>query len=196
MRGISALPASEITDTPPQDKGLVGNRRPPMCLSLPVLLLLAAIPSAQASRRTRQGCRLSEGAAPLAAALAATAYYLGRRSAQAGLQARGGGRVPATEFPGEQARQEEAFRAPLLPVEASDEEDEATMRRDEGARSSWSFAYETFTDRFEARSRKLTRTVLVQGPVTYLRKRAQPRFQPLAEGMWGALVTTEEPASG
>ena len=80
--------------------------------------------------------------------------------------------------------------------EASDDEDKATMRRDEGARSSWSFADETFTDRFEARSRKLTRTVLVQGPVTYLRKRAQPRFQPLAEGMWGALVTTGEPASG
>ena len=32
-----------------------------------------------------------------------------------------------------------------------------------------------------------TRPVLVQGPVTYLRKRGTPRFQPLAD--WGALVT-------
>ena len=34
-----------------------------------------------------------------------------------------------------------------------------------------------------------TRTVLVQGHVTYLRRRQQPRFQPLAD--WGALVTAE-----
>ena len=106
--------------------------------------------------------------------------------------------MPAAGTPGELARQEEVFRAPLLPVEASDEEDEATMSRDGGTRSSWSHADETFTDRYEARTRskKPTRTVLVQGPVTYLRKRATPRFQALAEGMWGALVTTGELASG
>ena len=35
-----------------------------------------------------------------------------------------------------------------------------------------------------------------QAPVTYLRKRATPRFQPLSEREWGALVTTGELASG
>ena len=132
----------------------------------------------------------------LAAALAATAYYLGRRSAQAGLHARGDGRGLKAESPGEEAKQEEDAQEPLLPVVASDDEGETTVRGSEGGRSSWSVIDETLGARPRATGRTSTRTVLVQSPVTYLRKRAQPRFQPLPDVLWGALVTAESLGDG
>ena len=128
----------------------------------------------------------------LAAALAATAYYLGRRSAQAGLYTHASGRGFAGESPGkEEAKQgEEIYESPL-PVGASDDEDEATMRRSEDGYKSWSVF-----DGPRTPSRAATRPVLIQGPVTYLRKREQPRYQPLRDGLRGALATAESRGDG
>jgi hypothetical protein len=36
--------------------------------------------------------------------------------------------------------------------------------------------------------------VLVQAPVTYLRKRSTPRFSPMREGEWGAIKVAEREA--
>ena len=95
--------------------------------------------------------------------------------------------------------------------EASDDEDKATMSRDEGERSNWSrfLAKATLlkdaideldgagpqaTD--EARGRRPTRTASDTEPVTHLRKRATSRSQPLPEREQGALAATGELASG
>ena len=150
----------------------------------------------------------------LAAAVTATAYYLGRRWALMELHSHRWKRLEALMSkgpPGEKAKQDEAdFTAekaeeepevkdqdmPLLAVVASDDEDETTVRGSEGGRSSWSVIDETLGARPRATGRTSTRRVLVQSPVTYLRKREQPRFQPLRDRLWGALVTAESLGDG
>ena len=117
---------------------------------------------------------------------------LGRRSGQAGLHTHASERGFESESPGKKgAKQDEDIYEPPLPVEASDDEDEATMRRSEDGHKSWSVV-----DGPRTPSRSATRTVLIQGPVTYLRKREQPRYQPLRDGLWGALVTAEDRGDG
>ena len=103
----------------------------------------------------------------LALVLGATAFYLGRRSAQAGLP--------------EPARQA-GFAARVMDAAMQHEDEDIFMPEQKDAQDAWA----VINDDPRVQS---TRTVLVQGPVTYLRKRQQPRYQPLAD--WGALVTAE-----
>ena len=128
----------------------------------------------------------------LAAALAAMAYYLGKMSAQAGLQARASRRRLKGEVPGEEeAKQDEDTREPLLSVVASDDEDEDIKCRSEDGHRSWSVV-----DGLRAPSLAATCAVLIQGPVTYLRERDQPRYQPPREGLREAQVTAERLGDG
>ena len=117
----------------------------------------------------------------LAAAVTATAYYLGRRWALKELHSHRWKRLEVLMTkgpPGEGAKQDEAdFAAeeakeepeakdqdvPLLAVVASDDEDETTTCRSEGGQSSWSATSEE--------DRATGKIVLVQSRVTYLRER-------------------------
>ena len=129
----------------------------------------------------------------LAAAVAAMAYYLGRRLALMELHNRKWKRLEALMsegFPGEKAKQDEAestlARAqtepevedqcmPLLTVEASDDEDETITCRSEGGQSSWSATSEHAEARPRATGEAAERTVLVQSRVTDLHRRRHGR---------------------
>ena len=102
------------------------------------------------------------------------------------------GRRLKDESPGEEeAKQDEDMHEPLLSVVASDDEDKDIERRSEDGHGSWSVV-----DGLRAPSLAATWAVLIQGPVTYLRERDQPRYQPPREGLREAQVTAERPGDG